>query len=139
MALDCVTQCPAEFFSRNDTYGMAHSMEGRFPLASKKSMQYCLDIHTRYKLTGSATKVISRTAYTGILPKEIINKTKTGWTVPVGFWLTQKMDKDLELFYTKSLGREGLNIVTTSQKSAKMLIPDLIYKDWQKTYRVQDA
>ena len=139
MALDCVTQCPAEFFSRNDTYGMAHSMEGRFPLASKKFMQYCLDIHTRYKLTGSATKVISRTAYTGILPKEIINKTKTGWTVPVGFWLTEKMDKDLELFYTKSLGREGLNIVTTSQKSAKMLIPDLIYKDWQKTYRVQDA
>ncbi len=139
MALDCVTQCPAEFFSRNDTYGMAHSMEGRFPLASKKFMQYCLDIHTRYKLTGSETKIISRTAYTGILPKEIINKTKTGWTVPVGFWLTEKMDKDLELFYTKSLGREGLNIVTTSQKSAKMLIPDLIYKDWQKTYRVQDA
>jgi asparagine synthase (glutamine-hydrolysing) len=139
MALDCVTQCPAEFFSRNDTYGMAHSMEGRFPLASKKFMQYCLDIHTRYKLTGSETKIISRTAYTGILPKEIINKTKTGWTVPVGFWLTEKMDKHLELFYTKSLGREGLNIVTTSQKSAKMLIPDLIYKDWQKTYRVQDA
>jgi asparagine synthase (glutamine-hydrolysing) len=139
MALDCVTQCPAEFFSRNDTYGMAHSMEGRFPLASKKFMQYCLDIHTKYKLTGSETKIISRTAYTGILPKEIINKTKTGWTVPVGFWLTEKMDKDLELFYTKSLGREGLNIVTTSQKSAKMLIPDLIYKDWQKTYRVQDA
>ena len=139
MALDCVTQCPAEFFSRNDTYGMAHSMEGRFPLASKKFMQYCLDIHTRYKLTGSETKVISRTAYTGILPKEIINKTKTGWTVPVGFWLTEKMDSDLELFYCKSLGRERLNIVTTSQKSAKMLIPDLIYKDWQKTYRVQDA
>lgn len=139
MALDCVTQCPAEFFSRNDTYGMAHSMEGRFPLASKKFMQYCLDIHTRYKLTGSETKIISRTAYTGILPKEIVNKTKTGWTVPVGFWLTEKMDRDLELFYCKSLGRERLNIVTTSQKSAKMLIPDLIYKDWQKTYRVQDA
>ena len=44
MALDCVTQCPAEFFSRNDTYGMAYSMEGRFPLASKTFMQYCLTV-----------------------------------------------------------------------------------------------
>lgn len=139
MALDCVTQCPAEFFSRNDTYGMAHSMEGRFPLASKTFMQYCLDIHTKYKLSQSETKIMSRKAYDGILPNEIIYKEKTGWTVPVGFWLTNKMDKDLEMFYTKSLGREKLEKVTSSQKSAKMLIPDLILKDWKKTYKVQDA
>ena len=57
----------------------------------------------------------------------------------MGFWLTNKMDKDLEMFYTKSLGREKLEKVTSSQKSAKMLIPDLILKDWKKTYKVQDA
>ena len=139
MALDCVTQCPAEFFSRNDTYGMAYSMEGRFPLASKTFMQYCLDIHTKYKLTQSETKIMIRSAYSGILPNEIINKSKTGWTVPVGLWLTNKVDKDLENFYTKSLGNDPLKIVTASQKSAKMLIPDLILKDWKETYKVADA
>jgi asparagine synthase (glutamine-hydrolysing) len=139
MALDCVTQCPAEFFSRNDTYGMAYSMEGRFPLASKTFMQYCLNIHTKYKLTQSETKIMIRSAYNGILPNEIINKSKTGWTVPVGLWLTNKMDKDLENFYTKSLGNDPLKIVTASQKSAKMLIPDLILKDWKETYKVADA
>lgn len=102
-------------------------------------MQYCLDIHTKYKLSQSETKIMSRKAYDGILPNEIIYKEKTGWTVPVGFWLTNKMDKDLEMFYTKSLGREKLEKVTSSQKSAKMLIPDLILKDWKKTYKVQDA
>ena len=139
MALDCVTQCPAEFFSRNDTYGMAYSMEGRFPLASKTFMQYCLDIHTRHKLNQSETKIMIRSAYNGILPNQIINKTKTGWTVPVGLWLTNKMDKDLENFYTKELGYEKLKVVTSSQKSAKMLIPDLILKHWKKTYKVIDA
>ena len=139
MALDCVTQCPAEFFSRNDTYGMAYSMEGRFPLASKTFMQYCLDIHTRHKLNQSETKIMIRSAYNGILPNQIINKTKTGWTVPVGLWLTNKMDKDLENFYTKELGYEKLKVVTSSQKSAKMLIPDLILKHWKKTYKVTDA
>ena len=139
MALDCVTQCPAEFFSRNDTYGMAYSMEGRFPLASKTFMQYCLDIHTRHKLNQSETKIMIRSAYNGILPNQIINKTKTGWTVPVGLWLTNKMDKDLENFYTKELGYEKLKVVTSSQKSAKMLIPDLILKHWKETYKVTDA
>jgi asparagine synthase (glutamine-hydrolysing) len=139
MALDCVTQCPAEFFSRNDTYGMAYSMEGRFPLASKTFMQYCLNIHTRYKLNQSDTKIMIRSAYNGILPNEIIHKSKTGWTVPVGLWLTKKLDKELEKFYTDSMGTDGLNTVTSSQKSAKMLIPDLILKYWKKTYKVQDA
>ena len=80
-----------------------------------------------------------RSAYNGILPNQIINKTKTGWTVPVGLWLTNKMDKDLENFYTKELGYEKLKVVTSSQKSAKMLIPDLILKHWKKTYKVIDA
>ncbi len=139
MALDCVTQCPAEFFSRNDTYGMAYSMEGRFPLASKIFMQYCLDIHTKYKLNGNQTKIMIRDAYADRLPTEIINKVKTGWTVPVGLWLTNKIDNTLEKFYTDRVGEEGLKIVTSSQKSGKMLIPDLIYKDWKETYKVDHA
>lgn len=139
MALDCVTQCPAEFFSRNDVYGMAYSMEGRFPLASKTFMQYCLDIHTRHKLDGGETKIMARNAYRDKLPAEIINKEKTGWTVPVGYWLTKKMHSKLEKFYTTNMGEDRLNSVTTSQKSAKMLIPDLILKEWKQTYRVQDA
>ena len=44
MALDCVTQVPEEFFIRNDTYGMAFSMEGRFPLATKQFMKYALSL-----------------------------------------------------------------------------------------------
>ena len=49
------------------------------------------------------------------------------------------MDKDLEDFYTKSLGQDALKVVTSSQKSAKMLIPDLILKHWKETYKVTDA
>ena len=139
MALDCVTQCPAEFFSRNDTYGMAYSMEGRFPLASKAFMQYCLDIHTKHKLTTSETKIMVRNAYKGRLPTEIINKAKTGWTVPVGYWLTNNMHDKLAKFYTDNMGQDSLKRVTTSQKSAKMLIPELILKYWKQTYKVQDA
>ena len=53
MALDCVAQVPELFFARNDYYGMAYGMEGRFPLASKKFMQYCLNIKTKHKFKNS--------------------------------------------------------------------------------------
>ena len=76
MALDCVTQVPEQFLLRNDSYGMAYSMEGRFPLASKNFMQYCLDIPTKYKIGNrdTDTKMLTKVAYKNLLPKQILNK-----------------------------------------------------------------
>jgi hypothetical protein len=51
MALDCVTQVPEEFFNRNDKYGMAYSMEGRFPFSHKKIYEYTVwDFIHKYKI-----------------------------------------------------------------------------------------
>ena len=64
MALDCVTQVPEEFFNRNDKYGMAYSMEGRFPLATKRFMRYCLGISSVHKIgtDKSQTKLLTKKA-----------------------------------------------------------------------------
>ena len=139
MALDCVTQVPADFFSRNDKYGMAHSMEGRFPLASKIFMQYCLDIPTKHKVgsTSDHTKLLIKKAYRNILPDEVIGKSKTGWTVPVGYWLTDKHDVELEAFYKSAMGSEILDKVSSNQKASKRLIPKWLVKDWRTEYDIK--
>ena len=113
MALDCVAQVPEEFLMRNDKYGMAYSMEGRFPLATKTFMQYCMNIHSNEKIgkTKSNTKLLSKIAYRGILPDKIINKMKTGWTVPLQHWWN---------------------------KSGKESIPTMIVNDWIRKYRMVD-
>lgn len=113
MALDCVAQVPEEFLMRNDKYGMAYSMEGRFPLATKIFMQYCMDIHSDEKIgeTKSDTKLLSKIAYRGLLPDIIVNKMKTGWTVPLQHWWN---------------------------KSGKASIPTMIVNDWIKKYRMVD-
>ena len=140
MALDCVAQVPEEMFNRNDKYGMAYSMEGRFPLATKKFMNYCMSIHTDVKMgkDKSNTKVLSKKAYTNILPNAIINKMKTGWTVPVGHWLTQNMDQDLQNFYKQRMQTaHKLDIVKASQKAGKAVVPAWIYKDWMIKYNLE--
>ncbi len=111
MALDCVAQVPEEFLMRNDKYGMAYSMEGRFPLATKIFMQYCMNIHSDEKIgkEKSDTKLLTKIAYKNILPDVIINKMKTGWTVPLQHWWN---------------------------KSGKENIPAMILEEWKRAYRI---
>ena len=98
--------------SGNDKYGMAYSMEGRFPLATKTFMQHCMNIHSDQKIGKEKgdTKLLTKIAYKDLLPNVIINKMKTGWTVPLQHWWN---------------------------KSGKANIPAMILEDWKKTYRVK--
>ena len=140
MALDCVAQAPNEFFNRNDKYGMAFGMEGRFPLTTKMFMQYCLDIPTSHKIgrNKSDTKLLTKIAYKGILPDAIITKQKTGWTVPIGQWLATGAEKNLKKFYQDRMGdRSTLDNITVSQKASKALVPAWVLKDWIKRYQMQ--
>ena len=139
MALDCVAQVPEEMFSRNDKYGMAYSMEGRFPLATKMFMQYCMSMHTDLKMgpKKSNTKTFIKKAYQGKLPNEIINKIKTGWTVPVGHWLTTSTSAKLNNFYKGRTGENsGLDVTKASQKAGKALVPAWLVSDWIKKYNM---
>ena len=100
MALDCVAQAPEEFFMRNDKYGMAYGMEGRFPLATKTFMQYCMDIHSNEKIGKEKyeTKLLTKIAYNTKLPPEITQKIKTGWTAPIKGWIQdQQIAKDYKV------------------------------------------
>ncbi len=110
MALDCISTVSEDFFSRNDKYGMAFSMEGRFPFASKNFMRYCLDIKSSYKfgLKSDETKYIIKKAYNHKLPRYLLDKSKTGWSAPIMSWL--KSDNDLRNKYSQDISNDdGIN------------------------------
>ena len=137
MALDCVAQVPDCFLARNDNYGMAYSMEGRFPLASKEFMQYCLDIKSKHKFNGGTTKTLIKETYREFLPDYIIYKKKTGWTVPIGYWIMDNVDKELSDVYDKTIGADRLTSVGRSQKIGKRLIPEWQIKSWKEKYLIK--
>ena len=91
MRLDQQGLCAEDYFRRNDRLGMLYSMEGRFPFASKKMINYCMNIHSSYKMGDdlNSLKDMSRKSYLNILPETIINKNKTGWTAPINLWRNQ--------------------------------------------------
>lgn len=137
MALDCVTQVPEQFLIRNDSYGMSYSMEGRFPLASKQFMQYCLNIKSEYKFQGNDMKSLIKKSYSEELPEYLLYKQKTGWTVPIGYWLIDEVDDKLNEVYDKAIGKDKLKLVRRSQKTGKSLLPEWQVKNWKEIYKIK--
>jgi asparagine synthase (glutamine-hydrolysing) len=137
MALDCVAQVPEQFLIRNDSYGMSYSMEGRFPLASKQFMQYCLNIKSEYKFQGNDMKSLIKKSYSKELPEYLLHKQKTGWTVPIGYWLIDEVDDKLNEVYDKAIGKDKLKLVRRSQKTGKSLLPEWQVKNWKEIYKIK--
>ena len=137
MALDCVAQVPEQFLIRNDSYGMSYSMEGRFPLASKQFMQYCLNIKSKYKFQGKDMKYLIKQSYGKELPEYLLFKQKTGWTVPIGYWLIDEVDEKLNEVYDKAIGKDKMKLVGRSQKIGKRLLPEWQVKNWKQTYKIK--
>ena len=87
--------------------------------------------------TSGDTKIFIKKAYLGKLPNEIINKLKTGWTVPIGHWLTTNTSAKLNKFYKERTGENSkLDVVKASQKAGKALIPAWIVSDWIRKYNM---
>lgn len=139
MALDCVTQVPEDFFARNDKFGMAFSMEGRFPLATKRFMSYCLGIHSQHKMgkEKSQTKLPTKLAYKGVMPDYIINKQKTGWTVPLMYWLNNNVE--LQSFMKSYMDKNDClkNIISqTNQTQKKPRLISWMMRSWAQCYNM---
>ena len=83
----------------------------------------------------SNTKILTKQSYKGLLPDQIINKGKTGWTVPVGHWLASNINDKLKNFYNDAMQEQSkLDVIKASQKAGKALVPAWIVNDWIKKY-----
>lgn len=140
MALDCVTTVSEDFFSRNDRFGMAFSMEGRFPLASKNYMQYCLSLSSQDKLgiNSSETKIPIKSSYNKILPNYILTKYKTGWSVPITHWLqtSEKLQKKYLDTINTSDGISEILTKTNYEKNIKKIIITWMFRTWSQQYNM---
>ena len=77
-------QLAEDYLMRNDKLGMSCGLECRMPLLSEPFRSYAIRQHPG-DLT--QTKQLSRAAYQGLLPDYVLNKVKTGWSMPTGAWL----------------------------------------------------
>lgn len=75
-----------ELLMKQDQMSMAASIESRVPFLDHRLVEYTAKLPTKFKLRGRETKWILREAMKGILPDEILTRSKMGFPVPIGNW-----------------------------------------------------
>jgi len=76
-----------ELLMKQDQMSMAASIESRVPFLDHKLVEFTATLPRRMKLRGRETKWILKKAMNGILPREVIDRPKMGFPVPLGNWL----------------------------------------------------
>ncbi|HSK11069.1 MAG TPA: asparagine synthase (glutamine-hydrolyzing) [Vicinamibacterales bacterium] len=76
-----------ELLMKQDQMSMAASVESRVPFLDHVLVEFAASLPPRWKLSGLTTKWILRAAARGLLPREILERPKMGFPVPLGRWL----------------------------------------------------
>jgi asparagine synthase (glutamine-hydrolysing) len=85
-ALDIATYLPADILTKVDRMSMAHSIEARVPLLDHTLVEFAAGLPPALAFTNGAGKSLFKRALAGVVPDEILNRPKKGFSVPLPFW-----------------------------------------------------
>lgn len=105
--LDGRTYLPGDILTKVDRMSMASSLEARSPLLDHKLIEYVARIPSSLKIKGRETKYIFKKAIEGFVPREILNREKQGFGVPIGDWINLQLKERItsELSEKRSMDR----------------------------------
>lgn len=97
MAIDYQTYLLDDILQKVDRAGMSVSLEGREPFLDQRIIEWAAKLPMEYKYNKGIKKFIIREIVHKYIPKEMMNRPKMGFGIPVATWL----QKDLKPFVDK--------------------------------------
>ncbi|RQW01703.1 asparagine synthetase B, partial [candidate division KSB1 bacterium] len=129
-----------------DRASMANSLEVRVPYLDHTFVEYVAGLPSLYKLRGFTTKYLLKKATQNVLPKEIVQRKKKGFGIPLSKWfhgelktmllsyLSEERITKAGIFhypYIKSLLDEHF---ARKCDHRKQLWPLLVFEMWREQY-----
>jgi asparagine synthase (glutamine-hydrolysing) len=143
---DQMSWLPDNLLERGDRMTMAASLEARMPFMDHELVALVSSMPDEYRIKGSSTKWILREAMTHILSKQILNRPKVGFRVPVNEWFQGPMKEYLydhltgssaitAAYYNKNRLEQVLSEhISGRQNHEKLLWAMLNLEIWHKEY-----
>lgn len=98
-----------DILTKVDRASMAVSLEVRAPFLDPRIAEFAAKIPLEYKLKGSNGKRILKKAVEPFLPKEILQRPKKGFGIPIAEWLKGRLNPLMhDLLDVKRLREQGL-------------------------------
>ena len=120
MLMDMLMYHPDDILVKVDRAAMAVSLETRVPMLDKDVVEFAWSLPIDYKRGDGVGKKVLRDVLYRYVPKEMMERPKKGFSIPIDRWLRQK---DLREWAEALIDRKTL-------EQQGILDPDVVWKIW---------
>lgn len=147
MLLDIRYYMADEVLVKSDRGAMKYSLEIRCPLLDYRIAEYSFRVPLQYKYHNGKKKYILKDIAYDLVPRELLDRPKQGFGVPVAFWLRNELNQQLRryadprilkrqgIFQAKKIG-EFIEKLEVSDKSvySSVLWGFMMFQMWYREY-----
>ena len=145
-ATDIATWLPDDLLVKFDRMSMAHSLEGRAPYLMPRVVETGLWLPQSQKMNGETSKVALRRVASRWLPREILDRPKQGFVLPMGRWLAQWFEAQApvrDYFFERAV--PGLDMTEVARLTAddlsagvkleRLLFAIVMLVEWHQSFK----
>ncbi len=123
MLMDQMQYLPDDILVKVDRAGMFYSLENRIPLLDRDVVEFSWSLPLSYKFDGQITKKILKNILYKYVPREMMERKKTGFAVPVQEWLRKGEMRD----WAESILSDAKDL---ANEHIRVKIVDSMWKDF---------
>lgn len=89
--IDLKTSLPDDLLVKADKMTMCNSLELRVPLLDHQVLEFALNLPEAHRVKGAVTKRILKETFRRYIPREIIERRKAGFPIPIERWVRREL------------------------------------------------
>lgn len=124
-------QMPGKYLRKVDTMSSVHGLEVRVPFLGEQLLDFAVKIPDSLKYSYRSNKLLLRKIARIYLPKQIVEKSKSGFEIPLDSWLGKNGREEIQANLVSPKARIHDLI---RPKYVESLLNGFVKQDWDKTW-----